>query len=1160
MDHSPEGISPTSADPAVAVNGTTPTFALYDVADPIAAPPSQPAKTQAKFPPPKTDKPRPHVCGTCGRSFARLEHLKRHERSHTKEKPFECQECKRCFARRDLLLRHQQKLHFTNNPSSRPKNNRRESTSGPVNGGRVRKGSIANAGTGAGNAGGRPRANTLGHLDLGSLGLMGVVAPAEAQRPSHASMAHHRMSMSNAQQRPSNLDLHGINNMTHSGMGQQDGFDLSRVDTHTSHIDFGEPLTHVHTAPAYTGMQHSDLEQLFTPGGNTINPAQLHFAASTAPQSVNLQSFHMNQFDLFGQGDDFAWMRDWDSQLQPHTNNEAIDQSSPSQFSTTSQSGYSETVTDGPFHINVSQAGWNPNDMQALMTPGALNLDILGTGLPSIDPPVNTISPHNLHDPSATADSKLDALMMHGVSDPLGGMHFNQFQQPSLSNFDSDSPSISSSSVPDSARQSSVTSISTDSITDATRQALLLSLSQPSAFSHRKFSQPSISSPLSPRPQGSSLPPTADLQRYINAYIQFFHPHLPFLHIPTLSFDSPEYMTNLRTAGAQATVNHSGVIGGGGCLILAMAAIGALYEYDHQASKELFDSAKKMIQLYLEERRKADMSAAVNGGQYFSSESSSTNTPLWLVQAMLLNVIYGHYCGDKTAADIASNHCAALVSLARAAELAQPATDLDNFVDVKDEKTDVHMDDGSPPFHGHTNVHLHWLKWKEAEERKRTLFAIFILSSLLVIAYNQTPAITNSEILLALPCDEELWTADSAREWAARGGAQAAEASATPFAAALSNLLTANQRQQNIFGYNVYSPNGDSHAANGQLRPSTFGCLVLINALHNYIWETRSRHIGRQWTAQETESMVAHIEPALNAWQAAWKANDRHKLQRPNPFGLGPLAADSIPLLDLAFVRLFVNLGRSKEAFWQRDFEAMSEELASGIDIAQTGSPDHHSNSSSGGSPNFMQGNYSHGQSPISGHSTKRERHLRKAAFYAADSLVISSRCNLTFADSSAHELPIQSAICFLDCAQVLAEWETTVQERIGRYVGILGQADVDYGQVPAVMLLDTEDVELLNKMESICAAMEDKMALQAKMLAHEMDSLDPSGGMGLASPLERLNGLSKYGLGSRILRMTAQMLEKAAVWPVTHVMASALETQASHTDQRADSSINAVS
>ncbi|CCH46983.1 Zinc finger protein [Wickerhamomyces ciferrii] len=63
----------------------------------------------------KTDKPRPHICTTCTRAFARLEHLKRHERSHTNEKPFQCAACGRCFARRDLVLRHQQKLHTSLN-------------------------------------------------------------------------------------------------------------------------------------------------------------------------------------------------------------------------------------------------------------------------------------------------------------------------------------------------------------------------------------------------------------------------------------------------------------------------------------------------------------------------------------------------------------------------------------------------------------------------------------------------------------------------------------------------------------------------------------------------------------------------------------------------------------------------------------------------------------------------------------------------------------------------------------------------------------------------------------------------------------------------------------------------------------------------------------
>lgn len=71
----------------------------------------------------KTDKPRPHSCSICTRAFARLEHLKRHERSHTNEKPFQCAACGRCFARRDLVLRHQQKLH-TNLPNIMRRNSK----------------------------------------------------------------------------------------------------------------------------------------------------------------------------------------------------------------------------------------------------------------------------------------------------------------------------------------------------------------------------------------------------------------------------------------------------------------------------------------------------------------------------------------------------------------------------------------------------------------------------------------------------------------------------------------------------------------------------------------------------------------------------------------------------------------------------------------------------------------------------------------------------------------------------------------------------------------------------------------------------------------------------------------------------------------------------
>ncbi|KAK5709015.1 hypothetical protein LTR17_020161 [Elasticomyces elasticus] len=282
--------------------------------------------------------------------------------------------------------------------------------------------------------------------------------------------------------------------------------------------------------------------------------------------------------------------------------------------------------------------------------------------------------------------------------------------------------------------------------------------------------------------------------------------------------------------------------------------------------------------------------------------------------------------------------------------------------------------------------------------------------------------------------------------------------------------------------------------------------LFSSNALHNYICETRTRDHGRQCTQQETQSMFSHIEPALNAWQAAWKANDYHKLERPNPFGLEPLSSDSIPLLDLAFVRLFVNLDRYKEASWQRDFDAMANELSDGTEIVQhvdrapgddveEAAADVRSSATS--PDNAGQWRASQAQVAKESASTRREKHLRKAAFYAADLLTIACRFNLTYADMTAHQLPIQTAMCFFDCSQVLAEWASTAQERVGRNLGKLGRDVIDYTMVPAIMLLAIEDVKLLRKIEIICESLEAKCFQQERSLALDMQQINAGATMG---------------------------------------------------------------
>lgn len=774
----------------------------------------------------------------------------------------------------------------------------------------------------------RPRANTLGHLDLNALDLL--TTSDSVNRNLTPSQSHGSSDM--GVPGVSGYQFRGMSSAPHSSI-----HNLPRINTSALPTDHAGGLR---TAPVYGAFPNElNMSTFALNPGNTINPNQLHMAGMQVfgMDDSGLQYPHLepSNMPMLQDVESSEWMAPGfsDQRFFCPNNESAIEASSPSAMDTNSPDAIGDNLMDGAPSLMHSLPGsaqqvWSaPFITQTHTMTSPLNLEFPSSAFSDMVPaPQGTISPKSL---LAQGGSMLDMNLpspqpLNNMEPPamMPGFIAPGFHMPTA--MSGGASTASPCSMDSGLRHSSITSFSTDLINENVRSSVLTCLLQYSGFGQRPYSQSITGSPFPPNPMNggrdislNNFPHTLDLQRYFAAYVQYFHPHLPFLHLPSLNFESSAYSISSRTINTEGHVDHNSVSGGGGCLMLAITAIGALYEHETVHSRQLFDAAKHMIGGFLEERRRANLSRSAFGPRH---QAEADTTPLWLVQAMLLNVIYGYNSGDKTSADIASNHCATLVSLARGAELARPYP---GYMVMTNGtlNSEVQMNALGP--NGWNSIMTvpddgDWQEWKIVEERKRTLYAVFILSSLLVSAYNHPPALTNSEIRLSLPCEEHLWEAENALIWRSMGGASAAEAHPIMFNAALGHLLTASQRQNHQprssdapFGLGIRMEN----LPESDLKPSTFGCLILINALHNYIWETRQRHLGRQWTNHDTEQMHAHIEPALRAWQAAWASNSTHSLERPNPFGAGPLSADCIPLLDLAYVRLFVNFGRSKEAF-----------------------------------------------------------------------------------------------------------------------------------------------------------------------------------------------------------------------------------------------------
>lgn len=354
------------------------------------------------------------------------------------------------------------------------------------------------------------------------------------------------------------------------------------------------------------------------------------------------------------------------------------------------------------------------------------------------------------------------------------------------------------------------------------------------------------------------LPSRRTLSRYLEGYFRGFHAHMPMLHTATLT------ATEL-----------------GPELILSLAAVGALYRFEHAKGVELYRVAKALINWRLDQLHEETISrltstspgyagfALVPGDSQHDRPSpilSHGHQGIRLLQGLLVLMAITSW-GEKALVRDALSMASQVATLVREFGISSPE-------DSSTRETS-------------------WEDWILSEERRRTLFVAYVQFGLQCTAFNVPPMILNQEVRLNLPASAAEWEAQTAVEWS--NFYNNAPWAPRPFQETLEQLLS---------GAPVHHE--------GSI--SAFGNYALIHGLFMQIFYARNA-LGPSVNSRGSlsEEFIKKMEAALRAWQESWEATHESTLDPSSP--KGPLGFNSTALLRLVYIRLNAHTGPFRQLF-----------------------------------------------------------------------------------------------------------------------------------------------------------------------------------------------------------------------------------------------------
>ncbi|KAM3538013.1 hypothetical protein ARSEF1564_009070 [Beauveria bassiana] len=379
-------------------------------------------------------------------------------------------------------------------------------------------------------------------------------------------------------------------------------------------------------------------------------------------------------------------------------------------------------------------------------------------------------------------------------------------------------------------------------------------------------------------PAPFTLPSRPKLSRFIASWMRGYHPHLPFLHIPTANIDTMKPM-----------------------LVLTLAATGSFYGFEHTEGYPMYVLAKAMITNELEKRRVAATLCLLHGLPQYAelptdhsaspirepaTHHSSSQPPAFdveLLQALLVLIMTMSWL-DAPFAQEALAMSSQLSTLTREA-LSQARLDDDDDDDANG---------GS------------WIDWGKAEERRRSIFAAYFTLNIQTICFNVPPQLTNSEMKLLLPCCEAEFRAPNADAWNSVLNAKPNNTRKRDYQDCLAQLLAGKPLEPAVI--------------------SEFGNYLLVQSLLMQIYLERQAVSPLLGPSQNLPAAtVAVYDRALAAWQqSCWDPTIETTSLDPSTSAQGPVAFNAAAVLRLAHVHLGAGLQAHCELL-TRDPRALAE-------------------------------------------------------------------------------------------------------------------------------------------------------------------------------------------------------------------------------------------